>query len=68
MTGRARRSPQPRDRDHRRAVLIGGTALVVPSPWTPLIGLNTILISLGIGATLCSALAIGGAVVVMPAC
>ena len=50
-----------------RAVLIGGTALVVALALTPLIGPNTILISLGIGATLCSALAIGGAVVVMPA-
>ena len=50
-----------------RAVLIGGTALVVALAMTPLIGPNTILISLGIGATLCSALAIGGAVVVMPA-
>jgi RND superfamily putative drug exporter len=50
-----------------RAVLVGGTALVVALALTPLIGPNTILISLGIGATLCSALAIGGAVVVMPA-
>jgi putative drug exporter of the RND superfamily len=50
-----------------RAVLIGGTALLVALALTPLIGPNTILISLGIGATLCSALAIGGAVVVMPA-
>ncbi|HEX5618849.1 MAG TPA: MMPL family transporter [Solirubrobacteraceae bacterium] len=50
-----------------RAVLIGGTALVVTLGMAPLIAPNTILISLGIGATLCSALAIGGAVVVMPA-
>jgi X-X-X-Leu-X-X-Gly heptad repeat protein len=50
-----------------RAVLIGGTALVVTLAMAPLIGPDTILISLGIGATLCAALAIGGAVVVMPA-
>jgi len=50
-----------------RAVLIGGTALVVALAIAPLVGPNTILISLGIGATLCAALAIGGAVVVMPA-
>ena len=50
-----------------RAVLIGGTALVVTLALAPLIGPDTILISLGIGATLCAALAIGGAVVVMPA-
>jgi RND superfamily putative drug exporter len=50
-----------------RAVLIGGTALVVSLALAPLIAPDTILISLGIGATLCSALAIGGAVVVMPA-
>ena len=50
-----------------RAVLIGGTALVVALALAPLLGPDTILISLGIGATLCAALAIGGAVVVMPA-
>ncbi len=50
-----------------RAVLIGGTALVVSLALAPLLGPDTILISLGIGATLCAALAIGGAVVVMPA-
>jgi RND superfamily putative drug exporter len=50
-----------------RAVLIGGTALVVALLLAPLVAPDTILISLGIGATLCSALAIGGAVVVMPA-
>jgi RND superfamily putative drug exporter len=50
-----------------RAVLIGGTALVLTLAIAPLIGPDTILISLGIGATLCAALAIGGAVVVMPA-
>ena len=50
-----------------RAVLIGGTALVVTLALAPLLGPDTILISLGIGALLCSALAIGGAVVVMPA-
>ena len=50
-----------------RAVLIGGTALVITLAMAPLIGPDTILISLGIGATLCAALAIGGAVVVMPA-
>ena len=49
-----------------RAVLIGGTALVASLLLAPLIAPNTILISLGIGATLCAALAIGGAVVVMP--
>jgi RND superfamily putative drug exporter len=50
-----------------RALLIGGTALVVALLLAPLVAPDTILISLGIGATLCSALAIGGAVVVMPA-
>ena len=50
-----------------RAVLIGGTALVVALAMAPLIAPDTILISLGIGPTLCAALAIGGAVVVMPA-
>ena len=50
-----------------RAVLIGGTALVVTLALAPLIGPDTILISIGIGAMLCAALAIGGAVVVMPA-
>ena len=50
-----------------RAVLIGGTALVLTLAMAPMIGPDTILISLGIGATLCAALAIGGAVVVMPA-
>ena len=67
-TAPARRSPPSRAVETTgRAVLIGGTALVVALALTPLIGPNTILISLGIGATLCSALAIGGAVVVMPA-
>jgi RND superfamily putative drug exporter len=50
-----------------RAVLIGGTALVVSQALAPLIAPDTILISLGIGTTLCAALAIGGAVVVLPA-
>jgi RND superfamily putative drug exporter len=50
-----------------RAILIGGTALVLTLALAPLLGPDTILISLGIGATLCAALAIGGAVVVMPA-
>ncbi|HSD76442.1 MAG TPA: MMPL family transporter, partial [Solirubrobacteraceae bacterium] len=50
-----------------RSVLIGGTALVVTLMMAPLIGPDTILISLGIGSTICAILAIGGAVVVVPA-
>ena len=49
-----------------RAVLIGGTALVVALLLARLIADTQILTSLGIGALLCSALSVGAAVVVMP--
>jgi len=50
-----------------RAILIGGTALVIALILATLIAPTPILTSLGIGVLLCSALAIGAAVVVMPA-
>jgi RND superfamily putative drug exporter len=50
-----------------RAVLIGGTALVVTLAVAVAVGPHTILLSLGLGAVLCAALSIGGAVVVLPA-
>jgi X-X-X-Leu-X-X-Gly heptad repeat protein len=50
-----------------RGILVGGTVVVVSLILASLIGPTDILVSLGIGATLCAALAIGGAVVVVPA-
>jgi RND superfamily putative drug exporter len=50
-----------------RAVLVGGTALVVALLLAPLIADTEILTSIGIGALLCAALGVGAAVVVMPA-
>jgi X-X-X-Leu-X-X-Gly heptad repeat protein len=50
-----------------QAVLVGGTALALTLVIATLVGPTTILISLGIGLLLCSLLAIGGAVVILPA-
>lgn len=50
-----------------RAVLIGGTGVVVSLIVAAAIAPTEILTSLGIGAMLCAALAVGGAVVVVPA-
>jgi RND superfamily putative drug exporter len=50
-----------------RAVLIGGSALVVSLVLATLIAPTEILASLGIGVLLCAALGVGAAVVVMPA-
>jgi len=50
-----------------RAVLFAGTGLIVALLLATAIAPTKILTSLGIGVLLCSALAVGGAVVVMPA-
>ncbi|HLM84694.1 MAG TPA: MMPL family transporter [Solirubrobacteraceae bacterium] len=50
-----------------RAVLFAGTGLVLALLLASAIAPTQILVSLGIGVLLCSALALGGAVVVMPA-
>ena len=50
-----------------RAVLVGGTALIVALLIAPTIADTTILTSIGVGSLLCSALGVGAAVVVMPA-
>ena len=50
-----------------RAVLIGGTALIVSLVLATMIAPTEILTSIGIGVLLCSMLGIGAAVVVMPA-
>ncbi|HET9104472.1 MAG TPA: MMPL family transporter [Solirubrobacteraceae bacterium] len=50
-----------------RAVLIGGTALVVALALVAVIGPTALLVSLGTGMLTCAAFATGGAVVVMPA-
>ncbi len=50
-----------------RAVLFAGTGLVLALLLATAIAPTKILVSLGIGVLLCSALAVGGAVVVMPA-
>jgi RND superfamily putative drug exporter len=50
-----------------RAVLFAGTGLILALLLATAIAPTTILTSLGIGVLLCSALAVGGAVVVMPA-
>jgi X-X-X-Leu-X-X-Gly heptad repeat protein len=50
-----------------RAVLFAGTGLILALVLATAIAPTKILVSLGIGVLLCSALAIGGAVVVMPA-
>ena len=50
-----------------RAVLVGGTALIVALLLAPMIADTEILTSIGIGTLLCSALGVGAAVVVMPA-
>ncbi len=50
-----------------RAVLIGGTSLIIALILATMIAPTTILTSLGIGVLLCAALAVVAAVVVMPA-
>ncbi len=50
-----------------RAVLFAGTGLILALVLATAIAPTKILVSLGIGVLLCSALALGGAVVVMPA-
>ena len=50
-----------------RAVLFAGTGLILALALATAIAPTQILVSLGIGVLLCSALALGGAVVVMPA-
>lgn len=50
-----------------RAVLIGGTALVVALVLAAIFSNNEVLTSVGIGAVLCSTLGIGGAIAVVPA-
>ncbi len=50
-----------------RAILFGGTALVVSLILAAAFSSNEVLTSVGIGSVLCSLLAIGAAVVVMPA-
>ncbi len=50
-----------------RAVLFSGTGLILALALASAIAPTRILVSLGIGVLLCSALAVGGAVVVMPA-
>jgi RND superfamily putative drug exporter len=50
-----------------RAVLFSGTAIIVALVLATAIAPTTILMSLGIGVLLCSALATGAAVVVLPA-
>ncbi len=50
-----------------RAVLVGGTALIVALAIVAVIGPTELMVSLGTGALTCAAFATGGAVVVMPA-
>ncbi len=50
-----------------RAVLISGTAMLIALVLATAIAPSTILMSLGVGVVLCSALATGAAVVVLPA-
>lgn len=50
-----------------RAVLVGGTALVLALALVAIIGPTELMISLGAGMLVCAAFATGGAVVVMPA-
>lgn len=50
-----------------RAVLFGGTALIISLILATLIAPTEILSSLGVGVLMCSFLGVGGAVVVMPA-
>ena len=50
-----------------RAVLIGGTGLVLALAIAAIIGPSELMISLGTGMLTCAAFAAGGAVVVMPA-
>lgn len=50
-----------------KAVLVGGTAVVLALAIVAVIGPTALLVSLGTGMLVCAAFAIGGAVVVMPA-
>ena len=50
-----------------RAVLIGGTAVVIALGIAAVIGPSALMVSLGAGMLACAAFATGGAVVVMPA-
>jgi RND superfamily putative drug exporter len=50
-----------------RAVLVGGTALIVALALVAVIGPTELMVSLGTGMLTCAAFATGGAVVVMPA-
>ena len=50
-----------------KAVLVGGTALVLALAVVALIGPTQLMVSVGTGALTCAAFATGGAVVVMPA-
>ncbi len=65
---RRARSPRPRQcRTTGRAMLLAGTGLILALLLATAIAPTKILASLGVGVLLCSALALGGAVVVMPA-
>ena len=50
-----------------RAVLIGGTALILALAIVAVLGPTALMVSVGTGALTCAAFATGGAVVVMPA-
>jgi RND superfamily putative drug exporter len=50
-----------------RAVLVGGTALIVALLLAPMIADSEILTSIGVGSLLCATLSVGAATVVMPA-
>ena len=50
-----------------RAVLVGGTALILALALVAILGPTALMVSVGTGALTCAAFATGGAVVVMPA-
>ena len=50
-----------------KAVLVGGTGIVIALLLVAVVGPTELLVSVGTGATTCAMFAIGGAVVVMPA-
>ncbi len=66
-TAAARRAAEEAVATTGRAVLFAGTGLILALLLATAIAPTKILTSLGIGVLLCSALAVGGAVVVMPA-
>ena len=64
-----RRRPRPRVelQTTGKAVLVGGTAVVLALALVAVIGPSELMVSLGTGMLACAAFATGGAVVVMPA-